>query len=316
MRSFQSHFSCDGVYRENCKAGCQAYKQLALFLSPDGNISREESRDSTVPGDWDACALCLGLRGWRTRVQSLWCCQVPSGQNLVLSSESQQGRQSQQRETWILHLLDVKLQKTFLLWAGLWLLIIWTFWHAALIWRLYSFISKWNFTAPHAHFIWGTIYHPLFKRKCSLAPVSRHCLLKTVETRRAAVWTYPSHFHESTSNFVAFIQAHNYWASQMESRRSCCDMAGIKNKKRKVFKRLCHRLNLQIYLNIRHRYLHNCPGVLLAHLTRMWLFANSTLPSKKSMQWHRFLSRSQWKGVWYLQVKKLGSAAFWWFFSS
>lgn len=39
-------------------------------------------------------------------------------------------------------------------------LIIWTFWHAALIWRLHSFISKWNFTASHVHFIWGTIYHP------------------------------------------------------------------------------------------------------------------------------------------------------------
>lgn len=39
-------------------------------------------------------------------------------------------------------------------------LIIWTFWHTALIWRLHSFISKWNFTALHVHFIWGTVYYP------------------------------------------------------------------------------------------------------------------------------------------------------------
>lgn len=40
----------DEDYRENCKAGCPAHKQLTSFLSPDGNISREESQNSTVPG--------------------------------------------------------------------------------------------------------------------------------------------------------------------------------------------------------------------------------------------------------------------------
>lgn len=84
----------------------------------------------------------------------------------------------------------------------------------------------------HISLIWGTSYHPLFKLKSSLIPVLRHCLLTTAETRRAAVRTYPSHFHKSISNCVAFIQTHIYPENQMESRRSCCDIVGSRKRRR------------------------------------------------------------------------------------
>lgn len=57
-----------------------------------------------------------------------------------------------------------------------------------------------------------------------------------VEARYDTVWTYPSHFHKTISNFVAFIQTHIYPENQMKSRKSSCDIVGIK-KKKKVFKR-------------------------------------------------------------------------------
>lgn len=158
--SFTCHLPV--VYREDWKAGRQESKWLASALSPEGhgNVNKEVSKGTTAPMDWDAFVWCLGWgkEGQECKVASAE--KTPTDRNLssqVCLSKSD-GARDGKHEFCISQKWTYK--RLFLLRTCLWLLIIRTFWHAALIWRLHSFISKWNFTALYVHFIWGTIYHP------------------------------------------------------------------------------------------------------------------------------------------------------------
>lgn len=134
-------------------------KQAACFSSESWWAWECQQRGSIqrhyCSQDRDAFVWCLGCgkEGQERKVSNAE--KTPTDRNLS-SQVSQQVCWRQRWETQILYPSELRDSSYGLACE----LIIWTFWHAALIWRLHSFISKWNFTAPHVHFIWGTIYHP------------------------------------------------------------------------------------------------------------------------------------------------------------